>query len=437
MAGGEGVRLRAVSDGRPKPMVPLLGRPVIAYIVELLRGAGVTDICVTLKHMPEKITGFLRGGEDCGVRIESRVEKIPLGTAGGVKSCMDFVGDENFLVISGDAVCDFDLAALMRQHIENPCAVTMALYEHPEPLAYGTVLTDSDGRVLRFIEKPNWERVITDYVNTGIYVVSPPAMQLVPEGKMFDFAKDLFPLLAQRGELIRGVKMRGYWCDIGAPAAYRECVMAALRGEITLSPPYRGVPPHRTTLPADVKITPPVFLGANVRVYRGAEIGPNVAVEGRSVIGAAARLTNSVILDSEIGAGAELHGVTACPGARVLRGARVGKGVIISAREDVQDTGRVESGITNSQRAAMDYRRIVNCTSRARLMRLLSESLAAHGADFDDGLFLETEKGAVRISPSPDRAALLVETRSRDVEFSRELALDFEEMIKNTEKAVN
>ena len=237
MAGGEGRRLKAVTGDLPKPMVPLLGKPLMERVIELLRESGVTDIAATLRYNPAPILEHFGDGEDFGVKLRWFIEQEPLGTAGSVKNCLDFTGGEDFLVVSGDAACDFDLRVLMEEHARSGDAATLALYESPEPLRYGLVVPDAAGEVRCFIEKPPWERVVTDLVNTGIYALSPRAMELVPERREFDFARDLFPLLLQRGEGIRGVRMEGYWCDVGTPEAYYRCCLDALEGRLRLVTP--------------------------------------------------------------------------------------------------------------------------------------------------------------------------------------------------------
>ena len=236
MAGGEGTRLRPVTGELPKPMAPLLGRPMLEHIVRLLKKHGFTDICAALKYRAEDIERAFGDGAALGVHMQYRVEREALGTAGGVKNCADFYGDEDFLVISGDAACDLDLSRLMREHQESDAAVTLALHRSREPLSYGLAVTDVDGNIRCFIEKPQWSRVVTDLVNTGIYILSPRAMALVPEGRPFDFAKELFPLLLARGERLRGVALDGYWCDVGTPLAYYRCCIDALEGQLDIQP---------------------------------------------------------------------------------------------------------------------------------------------------------------------------------------------------------
>ena len=179
MAGGMGTRLRSITGDTPKPMVPLLGRPMMEHIIILLREQGFTDICAAVRYRAGDIMGYFGDGSRFGVRLQYRVEDRALGTAGGVKNCRDFYGDEDFLVISGDAACDFELRTLMDAHRRSGADATIALYRSREPLRYGLAVTDHDGLVRSFIEKPDWRRVVTDLVNTGIYVLSPRVMELV------------------------------------------------------------------------------------------------------------------------------------------------------------------------------------------------------------------------------------------------------------------
>ena len=227
LTGGEGTRLRAISGGLPKPMMPLLGTPLLEHTVALLRESGFDELCLTLHYQPEAIRQHFRDGANFGVHIEYRVETEPLGTAGAVLNCADFIAGERFLVMSGDSACDFDLAELMRSHKEG---VTVALAAQAEPLPYGLVITDRQGRITGFLEKPSWERVVTDRVSTGIYVLSPDILSMIPQGRPYDFAKDLFPRLLEDGIPMLGKVMDGYWCDIGTPQAYYQCNLDALNG---------------------------------------------------------------------------------------------------------------------------------------------------------------------------------------------------------------
>ena len=236
MAGGEGTRLRAVTGFLPKPMVPLLGKPMLEHIVELLRKNGFDEICMALKYRAGDIIAHFGDGESFGVRIDYRIEEEALGTAGAVKNCGDFYGEEDFLVISGDCACDMELALIAEEHFSRGAAATVALHRDGCPLRYGLAVTDGQGRIRAFVEKPSWSRVVTDFVNTGIYMLSPEVMRFVPEGRAFDFGKDLFPLLLKEGLPIYGVAPGGYWCDVGTPSSYYKCCWDALAGKLRIEP---------------------------------------------------------------------------------------------------------------------------------------------------------------------------------------------------------
>ena len=203
MAGGEGTRLRPLTSNQPKPMVPIVGKPCMEHIVELLKEHGFDDIVVTLAFMPQAIRGYFGAGESHDVSIRYSVEESPMGTAGSVKLAEGAL-DEPFLVISGDALCDIDLGALVRFHKEKEALVTIGLKSVDNPLEFGIVVIDEDGRIERFLEKPSWGQVFTDTINTGIYVLDPEVLRHVPEGRPFDFSKELFPLLLEMGRPLYG-----------------------------------------------------------------------------------------------------------------------------------------------------------------------------------------------------------------------------------------
>lgn len=236
LAGGLGTRLKSVTGEHPKPMADLLGRPLMEHIVQLLRENGFDEICCTLRYRAGEIMAHFGDGSRFGVRMQYRIETRPLGTAGSVGGCRDFIGEEDALVISGDAACDFALRTLMDEHRARGAAATIALCRSAVPLRYGLAVTDDKGDIRAFIEKPAWPQVVTDLVNTGIYVLSPRALAAIPAEGAFDFGRDLFPLLLEKGERLAGVALDGYWCDVGTPQAYFRCCADALEGRLRLTP---------------------------------------------------------------------------------------------------------------------------------------------------------------------------------------------------------
>lgn len=407
MAGGKGTRLRPICESEPKPMTRLLGRPLLEHIIELLRRNGFKELCITLAHQPKCIMDYFGSGERFGVSIEYRVEDTPLGTAGGVAACADFVGNEDFLVISGDAACDFDLLRLAREHKAHGGLVTMALYPHSEPLRYGTVITNNGGTVISFIEKPCWERVVTDLVNTGVYMLSPEVLQAVPQGAVFDFAKDLFPMLTEKGTIF-GVPIEGYWCDIGDGGSYLRCCMDALSGalRLPLTPPPDSVP-RIFDFAGDAPLIAGSMICDDVRIGPGAIIERSVIHSGSS-IGAHCHITDSVIDSAELGEGCCISGSVICRGARLPAETRTVQGDVISASL-IPERCKPVTPAAAVKRHGRGLCRELSCRDRAALMRHLSSALWEAGADFTDGITLADGRCRVHISPVADDSAITVE----------------------------
>lgn len=333
MAGGEGTRLRPLSLGAPKPMTPLLGRPVMEHIIHLLKNHGVDDICVTLCYKPRSVMDRFGGGERLGVRLTYFTEEEPLGTAGSVKNCMTHLGQEDFLVISGDCVCDLDLTRLMDFHRERGAQATLGLYRHKNPLEYGLVLTGEDGRVERFVEKPAWGQVFTDQINTGIYILSPAAMDRVPQEEVFDFGKDLFPALLREGAPLYGLPLEGYWCDMGDCKAYLDCACDALSGKVKLD---MGLPKRdrgvwsAQPLPPGLNLVPPCWIGEGVSLGEGCLIGPHTVLEKNARVGDRAMVQRSILLENTAaGPRTTLYGAILCRDASARKGAVLNEGAVL------------------------------------------------------------------------------------------------------------
>lgn len=396
MAGGKGTRLYPVSADMPKPMTPLMGLPLMEHIVELLRQNGFSQLCMTVGYMADVIMDYFGNGDNFGVSVEYRVEKEPLGTAGGVAACADFFGDDDFLVISGDAACDFDLAALYEEHKNSGAALTMALYSHPEPLQYGTVLVSPEGRVRSFIEKPDWPRVVTDLVNTGIYIVSPQVPELIPRGRASDFARDIFPLMQQRDMFMLGVKIDGYWCDVGSPASYLSCCMDALSGKLLIRKSASG----RRQEPGGS------YICTGAKIDKSA-ILENSIIHSRGKIGVGSMVTNSVV-DGKIGENCTVSGAVICRGAEVADGQTVPAGSVVSPYPDAKKNETAYKTETSAGSGA-GLGRELSCVGRASLMRELSDLLWETGADFSDGINLSDGHCRVHIRPLSDESAIAVQ----------------------------
>ena len=339
LAGGEGSRLRPLTLGRPKPMTPLFGKPVLGHILDLLRRHGVRQAAVTLGYLPAAVTDFFGDGSQLGMELHYFVEKEPLGTAGGVKKCMDFLGEEDFLVLSGDGVCDLDLTALMALHRSSRSLASLALCRRCEPLEYGLVRTDDQGRVLGFTEKPGWGEVDTELVNTGVYVLSKKAMDLVPEGVPYDFGKELFPQLLAEGAALYSWEIPGYWQDMGDCGAYLDCAADALGGKVKLD-----LETGRGSFPEGVEVRRPCWIGRRVSLARGCTVGPYTVIGEGSTVATGAVVERSVLLGASVGEGAEVSGAVLCQNSAVHSRAMVSPGAVLGEGVKLWPGRRVAEG---------------------------------------------------------------------------------------------
>jgi mannose-1-phosphate guanylyltransferase/phosphomannomutase len=352
MAGGEGTRLRPLTSNQPKPMVPIVGKPCMEHIVELLRRHGFEDIIVTVAFLPQAIRSYFGSGETLGVDISYSVEESPLGTAGSVRLATARL-DDTFLVISGDALCDVDLGRLVDFHRERNASVTIGLKSVPNPLDFGIVVTDDEGRVERFLEKPSWGQVFSDTINTGIYVLEPEVLKHVPDDRPFDFAKELFPLLLEMGRPIYGCVLDGYWQDIGNLDQFRQANFDALDEKVQLEIPGirirgniwlgEGVDLHELGA-----LEGPVFIGNYCRVAPDASVGPYTVLSASVTARERARISRSIVDTSTyIGRSTVIEGAIigrSCDlrsHVRVHQGVAIGDEVTIGAESVIMPDVRI------------------------------------------------------------------------------------------------
>ncbi len=354
MAGGQGSRLRPLTLTRPKPMVPVANRPVMAHILEWLQGHGFSEVLVTLHYRAEDIRRAFGDGRSLGLKITYRVEEEPLGTAGSVKFAEDWIAGEPFLIASGDALTDLDLGTLLRRHRETGAWLTLGLKNVEDPSQYGVVGLDPRGRISRFQEKPGPGRAFSNLANTGIYCVEPRVLERVPRGRAYDWSRDVFPQLLADGKPLFGQALDGYWCDIGCMNDYRRGQRDALEGAVRVSLPGQAVRPGVWIGP-NVRIAPgavvegPVLIGAGSRIERDALVLPGSVLGERTVVRAGACVWNAVLgAECEVGLGAVVRDCVVAEetrvgaGCSVSEGAVVGRGCRLTAAARVGDGERVE-----------------------------------------------------------------------------------------------
>jgi len=316
LAGGKGTRVRPITDALPKPMIPIVGRPLMEFLIDLLRQHGFDQIIVSTAYLSDAIESYFREGTRFGVQIGYSYEghhesgrPVPegLGSAGGLKRVQEFSGffDDTFAVLCGDAIIDLDLTAALEFHRDRKAMATIVLKELPRSQvgSYGVVKTAPDGRILQFQEKPAPEAAISTTINTGIYLFEPGIFDLIPADTVFDLGSQLFPLLAARGLPFFGVALPFSWIDIGSTPDYWRATQMILRGEFEIDMPGRELAPGiwgGINLALDLAATdirPPVYIGSSTVIEPGATVLGPTMIGRNCVIQGGARINACVVND--------------------------------------------------------------------------------------------------------------------------------------------
>jgi mannose-1-phosphate guanylyltransferase/phosphomannomutase len=363
LAGGEGSRLRPITSTRPKPLVPIVNRPILWHVLRLLKIHNFSESFITLHYLADQVMSAFADRGDLGLEINYSFEDRPLGTAGSVKA-LEANLKGTFIVMSGDVITDFDLSRLVSFHKKRGAAVTIGLARVENPLEYGVVLSDGEGRVNKFLEKPNWSEVFSETVNSGIYIIEPDVLKEIEPDKPFDFSKELFPKLLKKGEPIYAYALNGYWCDVGIPSQYITAHYDILSGKTGIEIPGRKVQEGvwvqgDEDIPRDVEIRAPVLIGPRTTIGKGAKIGPLTCIGSNVTIESDAIVSRSVAFDfAYIGREAEAKGCilgknsVLRPRARVFEGAVIGDGSQLGSGSEIAQNVKVwpdkniESGAT-------------------------------------------------------------------------------------------
>jgi mannose-1-phosphate guanylyltransferase / phosphomannomutase len=341
LAGGFGTRLRPLTINLPKPMAPVANQPMMEHVVRLCAIHGFDNLLSMLHYSPDVISRHFESGKNWDVSMSYLKPDEDLGTAGCIKYAANtsehkHLLHEPFLVISADVLTDINLADAWKFHHERKAAATIVLTRSVNPLAFGVVITDETGRIIRFLEKPTWGEVFSDTINCGIYILSPEAVQLIPDGEAFDFSKNLFPKMLAAGLPIYGFVAEGYWKDIGDLTEYRTCHIDILEKKVAAKLLGQPLADH-----------PQVLIGENC------EIEPGVRFEGNVIIGKNCRIANDVeITQSVIG-----------NNVRIASGASIRKSVVwdrtfIGAETDLREAV-IGRGVRIGQRARVEVGAIV------------------------------------------------------------------------------
>ncbi|HUI31836.1 MAG TPA: sugar phosphate nucleotidyltransferase [Candidatus Acidoferrales bacterium] len=338
MAGGFGTRLRPLTCRIPKPMVPIMNRPMIEHIVRLLVNHGIRDIVVLIFYYPNVIKNFLQDGSQYGASIQYVKAEADYGTAGSVRNAYELIKGSRVLVISGDVLTDFDLTRAIEFHESKRSKATLVLTRVNDPLQFGLVITDESGKIVRFLEKPTWGEVFSDTVNTGIYVIEPEVLEMVPYHEDYDFSKELFPSMLKQRMPLYGYAAEGYWRDIGNLNEYIEAQLDCLEQKVHVScggkrfdfNGARVIAPEEFQLPQSLNVRGTVVIGDNVTIGEEVEledtiIGNNCTVDSYS------NISRSILWDNVlVGARSKIAGDVIASGTIIGEQVEIEENVFIS-----------------------------------------------------------------------------------------------------------
>ena len=354
MAGGFGTRIQPLTNSRPKPMLPVVNRPMMENTMMTLRDLGVKDFIVLLYFKPEVIQDYFGDGSKFGINITYVIPDDDYGTAGAVKLAQEHIGDDNFIIISGDLVTDFDFQKIFDYHKQKKSKLTITLTSVENPLEFGVVIANENGTIEKFLEKPSWGEVFSDTINTGIYIIEPEILDYIPKGENFDFAKDLFPALMEEGvELIAG-NANGYWRDVGNPDSYREAHEDIMSGRVNFEIPGNMTKYPDGTLYSDepytlnegIEIIGNVVLGKNVSIGKRAKL-KNTVISDNVEVGKDSKISNSVIWENvTIGKATKIDNAVICNNNVIGRNCKMTAGIILAEGCEIGELVTVEKDVT-------------------------------------------------------------------------------------------
>jgi len=354
MAGGFGTRIQPLTNSRPKPMLPIINKPMMEQTMMTLKDLGITEFIVLLYFKPEIIQDYFGDGSDFGIKITYVVPDDDYGTAGAVKLAQEHIGDENFIIISGDLVTDFNFQKIFDYHAEKKSKLTITLTSVDNPLEFGVVIANEDGKIEKFLEKPSWGEVFSDTINTGIYIIEPEILDYIPHNENYDFAKDLFPRLMREGIDLMAGYAKGYWRDVGNPESYREVYEDILSGKVKFKIDGKkeifpdGVLYSKEAYKLDksIEIIGTVVLGKNVTLKKNIKLN-NVVIGDNITIGKESNIRNSVLWeDITIGRNTKLDGCVICNNNKIGKNVTAKAGMILAEGCEIGELVNIEKDVT-------------------------------------------------------------------------------------------
>lgn len=349
MAGGFGTRLRPLTMAIPKPMVQILNVPMMEHIVNLLKKSEITDIISVLYFHPDKITSYFEDGSKFGINMNYVLANADYGTAGAVRNAYEHLKNERFIIISGDVLTDFDIAKAIKFHEEKQSKATILLTRVPSPLQFGIVMTDEESRITRFLEKPSWGQVFSDTINTGIYILEPEVLEMIPYQEEYDFSKDLFPRMLSKKMPLYGYIADGYWRDIGNLNEYQKGQTDALNGKVSLT--MKGIKKDNLIISNEAEISPSAEFHGTVIVGKNSKIGEHVelrdcVIDDNVEIGMGSKLANTTIWDNtRVGNFVMMNDDVVCNNCTIGDSATIEENVFISEGCTIGENARLAANI--------------------------------------------------------------------------------------------
>jgi mannose-1-phosphate guanylyltransferase / phosphomannomutase len=351
MAGGEGTRLRPMTANQPKPLLPIVNKPIMEHVLRLVKQHGFDETVVTVQFLAALVRNYFGDGDELGMTLHYATEEIPLGTAGSVKNAADALRDERFLVISGDALTDIDLSDMVRFHKDNGALVTIGLKRVHNPLEFGIIIVDDDGRIQRFLEKPTWGQVFSDTVNTGIYVMEPEVLDRVAPGEVVDWSGDVFPQLLSEGAPLFGYVADGYWEDVGTHESYLRAQADVLSGKVQAKIDGFEVSPgvwqaEGAEVDPEAILKGPLYIGNYAKVEAGAELREFTVLGSNVVVKEGAFLHRAVIHDNVfVAPSTNLRGCVIGKNTDIMSGARIEEGAVVGDECVIESEAYVSSDV--------------------------------------------------------------------------------------------
>ncbi|MFA6195516.1 MAG: sugar phosphate nucleotidyltransferase [Sulfurimonas sp.] len=368
LAGGFGTRIQPLTNSCPKPMLPIINRPMMEHTMMSLKNLGIKDFIILLYFKPEIIEDYFGDGSKFGINISYIIPDDDYGTAGAVKLAQESIGNENFIIISGDLVTDFEFEKIFASHKERQAKLTITLTSVKNPLQFGVVIANEDGKIKKFLEKPSWGEVFSDTINTGIYIIEPEILDYIPINTNYDFAKDLFPLLMKKDIDLNGYSLSGYWRDVGNPESYREVYDDILNGRVNFN--FYG---NKTVFPdgelysdvnydidKSIEILGKVVLGKNVTLGKGVKL-KNVVIGDNTSLGDFCKIRNTVLWnDSKIENSVVLDSCVICNSTTIGDNTEAKAGLILAEGCEIGRLVSIDKDITIWPNKIIDNASIVS-----------------------------------------------------------------------------